>query len=226
MAEAEGRYSEASVHYRKSLQASQQANATWIMSRTYRGLGIVAQSQGDYLNAKDFYLKSLGKRMEIGDKRGLVNYYSRLSAIALGLNDMGEARLLLDKSYETMYGTPSRPTLGLLQFNKGLIEQTSRQSKAAMTAFRQCLAIRQEIGERRGVARAMEAIGRLYIEMGKEKKAAWMFGAASSIRTLSSAPLSPNEEKKYRAWIDEARKKSPKEYENGEKKMREEIVIV
>ena len=226
VAEGESRYVQAGEMLRQSLVASERAKSPWIMGQAYRVLGTVAQAQGDYVGAKDYYLKSLAKREEIETKRGLHNYYSRLSVIALAQRDLAGARFLLDKTFESMYGSPGKPSLGVAQFNLGLIEETSGGYEAALSAFQRCLALRLEIGEKRGVARAMEAAGKMLALLGREKEGARMFGAASAYRHLAGAPMSPSEQKKYGWFVEESQKKFLKEFEGGSKRVLAEAVIV
>jgi tetratricopeptide (TPR) repeat protein len=226
VAEAEGKYAEAAAIYRKSLRASERVGADALQGMTYTGLGSVAQAQGDYADAKKNYRKGLDKRELADDRRGLASSYSRLSVIAVAENDPAQARLLLNRSYETVYGTPGKQSIALGQFNLGLIEEASRQYKAALTAFQQCLILRQEISEKRGVARAMEGCAKMICLLGREKEAALQFGAADAIRISSSSPLSPNEHKKYGELRSEVRKKYPNQWNEGSQKVLDEIIVV
>lgn len=224
--EAEGQYAEARTILEQSIEASERTKADLTIGWTYRMLGSVAQAQGDPAAAKDFFLKSLAKREEIDDRRGIGNIYSRLSVVAVAERDLAQARLLLDKSFDTVYGTPSKPSVALAQFNLGLIEEGYEQPHAALNAFQRCLAMRLEIGEKRGVARAAEATAKMMVILGREKEAARILGAADAVRLSAAAPLSPTEQKKYGGLRDEAQKKFLNEFEDGRRRVLEDIVVV
>ena len=226
VAEAEGRYPKAKTTLKKSLAACQRAKVDWLIGRAYGALGTVARAEGNPVGAKEYYLQSLAKMEESDDKRRISSAYSRLSVVAVAHRDLAQARLMLDKSHETIYGTPGKQSIALAQFNLGLIEEASGQYQAALTAFQRSLALRKEIAEKRGVVRAMEAIGRIEVLMGNEKEAARIFGAAGALRTSAGAPMSPSEHKRYGALMLDVRKKFPQEWNDGRQKVLAEVIIV
>jgi len=230
VAEAEGHYAKAIDLYKKSLVARERVEADGIsplgLKNTYLGLGNVARELGDFAGAENSYQTGLIKREEADDRRGIASSMIRLSVVAIAQGDLVRARILLDKSRQTIYGTPGKNAIALTQFNEGLIEAAGGQYEAALTSFKTCLELRREISEKRGVARAMEAIGKIYSLTDNEKEGARMLGAADALRRSAGCPMSPAEENRF-AWLkDDIRKKWPKEFEEAGKRILEGIVIV
>ena len=226
VAEYEGRYEEAKRLYREAIISGERSKDLYMLERIYNGLAGVARSEGDVVASEDFYHKSLQKAEEAGDKRGIAGTYCRLSVIAAVKKNIAQAHLFLEKSEDPSYGAAGKHSVALGQFNLGIVEDAADQLKASLAAFERALMLRREIGERRSVARAQEAIAKLHMRMDNYKEGARRFGEASALRSLANAPFSPAEEKRYRWWIDDAKKKHPGEFEEARKRALDEIIMI
>ncbi|HKX33182.1 MAG TPA: tetratricopeptide repeat protein [Blastocatellia bacterium] len=226
VAEAEGRHADAKALLKQAIDAARKAKADPITSRIYGMLGMVALGEGNYVAAEDCYMKGVAIFEQAGDLREIAYYYSRLSSVAVGLKDIAKARMRLEKSQDPAYGTPGKQSIALAAFNRGLIEDSAGQYKAALAEFQKAFLLRHEIGEKRGTAKAMEAVAKMAYALGKEKESARIFGAAVGLRQSSLSPMSPMEQGRYAGLIDDLHKKHPKAFDDGKNLVLADVVPI
>src|SRR5206468_9741556 len=103
------------------------------------------RDQEFYLDAENWYLKSLAKREDLEDQYGIAFIQSSLCAVTCSQGNIKQSRMWLDKSFENQ----NKEVIARSYFNLGLIEESSRQSKVAYNNYHKTYALRQETGDKR-----------------------------------------------------------------------------
>ncbi|MCK5168653.1 MAG: tetratricopeptide repeat protein, partial [Bacteroidales bacterium] len=58
-------------YYQKSLKIYQNLENTLGIAKIYNNLGVLSHNQGDFIQALEYYQKSLELRQQVGDKEGM-----------------------------------------------------------------------------------------------------------------------------------------------------------
>ncbi|HKX31262.1 MAG TPA: tetratricopeptide repeat protein [Blastocatellia bacterium] len=210
IARSKGNYDQARSAFTESLATAQRAKIDWLISWTLRGLGRLAEVQEDYGFAENWYLKGLAKIEESQDGYIIPLLQTSLSAVTCKQNNIDQAKFWVEKSLESR----NKEVLSSSYFNLGLIEESSGNSQGAFGHYKKSLSLCQEIADKRGQARALEAMAKATYLQGNEKESAGLYGLADKIRMAIAAPLSPSEQKSYGGLILSAKKKYSSEFSN------------
>lgn len=86
-----GRYDEARAALEESIALSGSVGDRWGLSYAYRGLGIVAQAQGEHREAVDIFQKSLDTLSELGARQDFARVLTEMGQSVLALGNESEA---------------------------------------------------------------------------------------------------------------------------------------
>jgi tetratricopeptide (TPR) repeat protein len=86
-----GRYNEARAALEESVMLSISVGDRWVLGYSYRGLGIIAQAQGEHTEAVDMFQKSLATFTELGARQDLARALADMSRSIFALGDVVEA---------------------------------------------------------------------------------------------------------------------------------------
>ncbi|MBL4657816.1 MAG: tetratricopeptide repeat protein, partial [Flavobacteriales bacterium] len=126
--------------YHKSLKILEEIGERSRIAGSLNNIGVIYNNQGDILKALEFFIKSWKMYEEMGDKRG----------IAHSLNNIGYI-------YEN-HGDPSCVDSKEECLRAGILK--------ALEFYHKSLKIREEIGEKSGIATSLNNIGYIYRNQG------------------------------------------------------------
>jgi tetratricopeptide (TPR) repeat protein len=86
-----GRYDEARSALEESITLNMSVGDRWGLAFAYRGLGLIAQAQGEHKQAVDIFRKSLDMLTELGARPDVARLLTEMSRSVLALGDEAEA---------------------------------------------------------------------------------------------------------------------------------------
>lgn len=149
----------------------------------FNNIGFLYKKQGDIKNAFEYYHKSLKIYEEIGDKEGQAMSLNNIGVISISAGDTTKAleyhlkSLKLYKVIEDKYGMAySLHHIGSIYKTYGDPSVTSSREASlisginkALDYYRKSLALREEKGDKKGIASSLYCIGDIYNKQGKFK---------------------------------------------------------
>jgi DNA-binding CsgD family transcriptional regulator len=164
-------------------------------------IGLTVLYLGDDERATALCEQSLALSRELGDLRGIASWLANLAIVTLARGDARRATDLCDESLAIRkalgYKGGCAHTLAIL----GRIALTQGFYERATACYIESLTLRQETGEKEGIATALEGLAVVTGMQGQPVNAARLYGAASSLRTLLGAPLTPIDRPLYQQTI-------------------------
>jgi predicted ATPase/transcriptional regulator with XRE-family HTH domain len=86
-----GRYDEARAALEESITLNVSVGDRWGLAFAYRGLGLIAQAQGEHIQAVDIFRKSLDMLAELGARPDVARLLAEMSRSVFALGDEAEA---------------------------------------------------------------------------------------------------------------------------------------
>jgi len=86
-----GRYDEARAALEESITLNMSVGDRWGLAFAYRGLGLIAQAQGEHIQAVDIFHKSLDMLTELGARPDVARLLAEMSRSVFALGDEAEA---------------------------------------------------------------------------------------------------------------------------------------
>ncbi|OFX46498.1 MAG: hypothetical protein A2046_15510 [Bacteroidetes bacterium GWA2_30_7] len=163
-------------YYLKCLKIKEEIGDKKGMATSFNNIGMIYNDQGDIPNAVENLHKSLKIKEEIGDKKGMACSFNNIGAIYKNQGDIPKAIEYYNKSLEIQEEISDKKGMAESFNNIGAIYNyqvsvaKSRQDFAgsdslitkAMEYYRKSLKIREEIGDKKGVANSFNNIGTIY----------------------------------------------------------------
>jgi len=120
-----GRYDEARLALEESISLGLSIGDRWGLGFAYRGLGIIAQAQGEHLHAVDMFRKSLDTLTELGDRLDVGRVLAEMGRSIFALGDDAQAGRLWRESLRI--GIETRGTFVALEALVGLASLQAKQ---------------------------------------------------------------------------------------------------
>jgi serine phosphatase RsbU (regulator of sigma subunit) len=134
-------HTKAMDYYQRSLKIREESGNKRGISHVYNSIGSVHHVSGEHDKALDFYFKSLKLREELNDKRGIASSTNNIGAVFVEKGELAEN-----------------------SNNKSLAAENYQQ---AIDYYFQSLKIREEMGDKNGIALSYNNIGNLLLKQGK-----------------------------------------------------------
>lgn len=169
---AQARYDDAKEKFQKAREAHNISDAD--LSWALNNLGIVYQSQGDYKQAKVFYLESFEK-VDPNDGKTLARKNLDLANLSVDSKDYRKAQQYFDKAEELFQKSfpADRPEIAMFKYNYGGFESKINHPKQAVILINEALDIfcKQPLVNQQMVASCQNALVRPYTDLGDYDKA-------------------------------------------------------
>ncbi|KAL9950913.1 hypothetical protein ACROYT_G043485 [Oculina patagonica] len=155
----------------------------------YGNLGAVYQSVGEYEKAKDYCLKALAIRREIGDRNGEASCYGKLGAVFRSVGEYEKARdyhmraltirkEMVDRNGEAccygdlgiVFQSFEKERLAVMETSESVLKSLGEYEKAK-EYLEEALAIKKEIGDREGESSCYRNLGNVFQAVGEYVKA-------------------------------------------------------
>jgi tetratricopeptide (TPR) repeat protein len=160
---------------------------TWIPERSAKAapflhqLGIVAQKQGAYDEALEWYRKSLAIEEELGDRAGMARSYHQLGRVAQDRGAYDEALEWYRKALAILEELGDRAGIARSYHELGIVAQMRGAYDEALEWYRKSLAIREELGDRAGMAHSYHQLGMVAQKQGAYDEALEWYRKALAI---------------------------------------------
>ena len=144
-------------------------------------IGVIYSEQEDTPNALEFFYKSLKIQEEIGYKKGVANSLNNIASIYYHQGKIANALEYHDKSLKTREEIQDKSgianslnNIAYIYKNQGDPSVTSSKQESLNAGFKKALEfsnkslkIREEIGDKSGIASSLNNIGEFYLEQGR-----------------------------------------------------------
>ncbi len=189
LANAEANYPESLANHERSLAIGQQIGDPMEVAIAMGNLGEVASLSGDLARARELTEASLATAHQHGASRPLLVLLINLGNIARREGNPTEARRRLLEALPRARDLGDRYMLAWVLVSLGLVA-VGDGDPAAHELLRAGLLVRRDLGDREGIAAALEGFAALYAR-DRPDRAAFLIGAAEALRASSGTPIPP-----------------------------------
>ncbi len=150
-------------------------------------LGILAQAQGDYPEARRLYEESLRLAEQLGDRAGVAKSLHQLGMLAQAQGDYPEARRLYEQAAETFRDLGALREQAAVLHQLGMLAQAQGDYPEARRLYEESLRLAEQLGDRAGVASTLHQLGILAQAQGDYPEARRLYEqAAETFRDLGA----------------------------------------
>jgi predicted ATPase/transcriptional regulator with XRE-family HTH domain len=172
-----------SLNYGKAL-------SPWHTAIPISVLGIVSYQQGNVEEAYHQLTESLKIWRTVGDPRGLVFCMLYLGMAAIALNDIPDARAILQESNDIAEANMDRWAHAFGLDMLGITAQTQGQYEEALDYFKQSLTLYKEIGDQFNSTQITVRLGQTYAALRLNEEAKYLFlEANTNAQTAKWTPI-------------------------------------
>jgi predicted ATPase len=155
-----------------------------------RYLGLVANSEGNEAQARDFFEQSLAIWQALDDPYGMSWSFIMLADIALHRNDLPGAQTLYADGARRLRDMGNTTLLAYALRRIGQISMAQGDSARAFSLLKESMALNELVDDRRGVAACLASLAAVALAGGRALEAAQLFGAvAAQLQTLTASLL-------------------------------------
>ena len=145
--------------YLRAALAQTSDRPTRIRAQALNGAGALAQTQGDYAEARAAYAQSLEIWQTLGHQTGVATALNNLGLIAELQGDYEEAQALYEQALEIRQSINDRYGLAASYNNMGILMQMRRNYTGAREWYARSLEVKRELQQWRGVASTLNNLG-------------------------------------------------------------------
>jgi tetratricopeptide (TPR) repeat protein len=203
----EGKYEEATINLEKSVLAWQDAGQPLIAAGVSCALGDVLSLAGEHARARDLLDAALLTFRSSGDALGAARALSYLGDAARNRGDSEAARQHYEESLNGFRAAGDRASLARCHVDMAFLHCDAAALPVALSHLREALHIFADLGQSRGVARALDGFVRVASQQGRFEEALTLGAAADSIRRSAGARLRPHEGTLLHDTLEAARKR-------------------
>jgi tetratricopeptide (TPR) repeat protein len=168
----QGDYDQARGFYQAALATSTELQDHTNVSKTLHNLGMLAQSQGRYEEARRLYTESLKiKKEQLEDEGGAARTLHELGRLAHNQGNFEEARRLFEESLALKRELNDEVGIATTQYNVGRTHQDQGNYEAALPLFEELLQVSTKRGDLQGIAIARYHFGRFAQDQGRYEEA-------------------------------------------------------
>ena len=132
---------------------------TRLRAQALNGAGALAQTQGDYAEARAAYAQSLKVWQTLGHETGIATALNNLGLIAELQGDYAQAQTLYEQGLEIRQKIKDRHGLAASYNNLGILMQMRRDYAGAREWYARSLELKRELQQWRGVASTLNNLG-------------------------------------------------------------------
>jgi predicted ATPase len=184
-----GRDNEARERYEQALSIAQMIKHAAGEMVALNSLGSIAYASGANTEAEQYYQAVVELARKHNNQRNLSEGLCNLALSHVRLKRFAEAEEALRESIELAHQLNNRVVLGGAFYGAGLLALTQGDPQQARERLIDSLLIRQELGDRDGIARVLEAMASAKQLLGDNESAAKLWGAAQALREIIKTPL-------------------------------------
>ena len=200
-----GDYATAKINFEESLAYWREIEDQVATARCLHNLGNVSKISGDYARARMALAEAIEIFEALGDQSGAAWALNQQGDVAKEQGDLIGARGLYQRALFTFRSAADRWGTARSLTDLGTIACELGELATAYETYRESLEIFSSLEHKRGVARVMEGLACLALAKGDARRALFVAAAASRLRQVISAPLTPAEQSRldlnlHAAW--------------------------
>jgi diguanylate cyclase (GGDEF)-like protein len=207
LANVEANYPESLHNHERSLAIGQQLGDPMEIAMAMANLGEVASLSGDLVRARQLTEAALPTARRYGASRPMLIILINLGNIARREGNLAGARRCLLEALPLARDLGDRYLLAWVLVSLGLVAVRDGDPHGE-ALLRGGLLLRRDLGDREGMATALEGFAALHAP-ARPDRAAFLIGAAETLRTSSGAPIPPADRPGYADLVDALRAGSP-----------------
>jgi ATP/maltotriose-dependent transcriptional regulator MalT len=184
---------------------------TLARAKALRGLGLLAQAQGDFPEAQRVLEESAALLRVVGDKLKLALPLDALGLVALRQGDYAGARSHFEEALSVARETGIKELTANALAYLGTVALRMGEYHESLSFYQQSLALNREQGYKEGIAEDLAGVAEVASLLGQPEQAARLLGAVEALREARGVSLSPLRRVEYdrtvegiRAHLDEA----------------------
>ena len=205
LVESTGELEQARRMFEEALEGFRASGSQKGEAASLNSLGVVMRALGDTSAAGTYFKQASELRRALGDKAGLSAATSNLGIAAMDHGDLERARslfesaLALDREIDDVWAVAvDTSNLAVVHLETDDLDRAATLSRRALQAF-------SGLGDKDGIAEALEVSAGVARASGTPSVAVRLAGAADALRTEAGLPLSPPDRERVEKWISEAR---------------------
>lgn len=192
-----GEASIALEYAQKALEIATEISDPMGVNWAHHMMGVALGHMGEYDQARKHLEAAL---VSYNRKRGMPSYISLLQShgeLAVWQGDYAKAAAYLEKSLRLAREAKDKWMIGVILGTQGWIALRLREFVQVRKLLGESMAIRQEIGDKGGIAWCLEKLAESAIIQGGPEKAARLMGAASSLRLMVNSQVNSADRPDY-----------------------------
>jgi tetratricopeptide (TPR) repeat protein len=207
VAREEGDLPAARSLFEESLAGWRELGERTNLARGLSNLAKVAKLEGKYDEALNLYGECVALFRELGDETGLAWTLNSQGDLAREQGETLVARALYEQSLGIFRKLGNRWGLASTLADLGNLAMEERDYATMRTLYRESLEIFRKLDHKTGVARLLESFAVSAAKQTHAERALRLAGAAAALRQNIGASLTPSEQSKLNADLEEARQK-------------------
>jgi predicted ATPase/DNA-binding winged helix-turn-helix (wHTH) protein len=192
----QGDYVTAQTNFEKSLTFFRKMSDRVATARCLHNIGNVSKIRGNYARARMALTEAMQIFEELGDSTGAAWALNQQADVAREQGDLPGARALYERALFAFRSAGARWGQARSLADLGIIACELGEHSSAFANFRESLEIFSTLEHRRGVARVLEGLACYALATDDSRRALRLVAAASHLRKMVSAPLTPAEQSK------------------------------
>jgi DNA-binding CsgD family transcriptional regulator/tetratricopeptide (TPR) repeat protein len=182
-----GNLASAITHAEQALEIARVHNNARLSATALFSLGAFALDVQDYARACELYEECQTIRQSLGDRIGVGRALVNWGTAILHQGDLTRAALVYEQAISVVRETGDRRFTAIAINNLGDVAFEQGNLGRAEVLFTECLELYAQIGDPNGVAFAIESLATVHARHGRDIRAAWLYGAANSLREGSGS---------------------------------------
>ena len=205
LARDRGDVAKAHALFEESLDLWRELGDLKAVARGVSNLANVAKLQGDYGRARFLYAECHSIFQGLQDRTGVAWSLNYLGDVARDQADSAAARASYEQALTIFRELHDRWGIAGTLADLGTLAREEREYSAAHSLYRESIRIFQELDHKRGIARLLECFACAAAAQGHAERSLRWAGAAAALRRNIGAPLTPADQGKLDASLDQAR---------------------
>jgi tetratricopeptide (TPR) repeat protein len=166
-----GAYAKAIDLMFEALKAEERIGNQNGVGQAYNNIGVCYYYMKDYVRASEYLTKNLEIQEELGNDDGLLNGYGNVAAILLHVKKYEAAIKSYTKALEISRRINDKQKEGLQMTNIALVYSLMNDNVRANKIFKEGIALREKIDDKRGIAFSYQTYGESLRSQGKIEEA-------------------------------------------------------
>jgi DNA-binding CsgD family transcriptional regulator/Tfp pilus assembly protein PilF len=193
----QGHFAEAAESLQKSLEIRRVIDDRLALPTTLSNLGDICIHEADFDAAERYHMEALEIRLEIGNKRGLALTCQTLGTIWYLRGDLDRAEQWFDEALTHSVGLSDAYSHASITLGMGRLELRRGHFTQSMEYMIQALQTLRQMGARRVMSDAVDAIAMAGAATGRYAIAAGLIGSTHTVRSMHAIGIASHSKQEY-----------------------------